>query len=414
MSGARQQRVRGARQPASEALADGAGERQQRLALAMRRDERLMRAVHPLAYPLLQAVPGPVRRVPGLGVVVKDAALVRQVLLDGDAFSKEGRGASSDLWTPVLGARVLVNMHGDDHRALRRRLAPIFAPAFVEPLARQALGPGVAELERRLLAGERVDLARYARRAASSAIALLVGLEREAVDDRLFQQIAGITGMVRLSRPTLTPAQVRSARAVLDELGEHAATAYRGDESTVPGRLRGLGLSEDEALGAVGAFLLTGTETVAAAIPRIVALLVDSGTLRETAEADAAERAIAEGLRWTTPTPVMLRSTTAARRLGRVAVAPGDRVILATYAADRAAGGFDPASDRAAALKQLWFGAGSHFCIGAPLAMAEIRLVLAALRRVEAASSGIHIAGRAPARRQLLAGYARLELEADR
>ena len=110
----------------------------------------------------------------------------------------------------------------------------------------------------------------------------------------------------------------------------------------------------------------------------------------------------------------MLRSTTAARRLGRVAVAPGDRVILATYAADRAAGGFDPASDRAAALKQLWFGAGSHFCIGAPLAMAEIRLVLAALCRVEAAGSGIRIAGRAPARRQLLAGYARLELEADR
>lgn len=388
------------------------GARQRRLALAMRRDERLMRAVHPVAYPLLHAVPGPVRRVPGLGVVVKDAALVRQVLLDGDAFSKEGRGASSDLWTPVLGARVLVNMHGEDHRALRRRLAPIFAPAFVEPLARQALGPGVAELERALLAGERVDLARHARQAASSAIALLVGLERAAVDDRLFQQIAGITGMVRLSRPSLTPAQVRSARAVLDELGEHAATAYRGDESTVPGRLRGLGLSEDEALGAVGAFVLTGTETIAAAIPRIVALLIDSGTLPEAADDETAERAIAEGLRWTTPTPVMLRSTTAARRLGRVAVAPGDRVILATYAADRAVGGFDPASDRAASLKQLWFGAGSHFCIGAPLAMAEIRLVLAGLRRVEAAGRSLRIAGRAPARRQLLPGYARLVLEA--
>ncbi len=378
----------------------------------MRRDERLMRAVHPIAYPLVQAVPGPVRRVPRLGVVVKDAALVRQVLLDGAGFSKQGRGASSDLWTPVLGARVLVNMHGEDHRALRRRLAPIFSPSFVEPLVEEALGEGAAEIERRLLAGERVDLAAHARRSASAAIALLVGLDRAAVDDRLFRQIAGITGMVRLSRPTLTAAQVRSARAVLDALGEHAAAAYRGDESTVPGRLRALGLSEDEALGAVGAFVLTGTETIAAAIPRIVALLLDSGTMQESIDADGAERAIAEGLRWTTPTPVMLRSTLEPRSIGRVAVQPGDRVILATYAADRASGGFDPASDQAASLKQLWFGAGAHFCIGAPLAMAEIRLALAALRRVESAGRRLRVVDRAPARGQLLPGYARLTLEA--
>ncbi|WP_241249056.1 cytochrome P450 [Agrococcus sp. KRD186] len=389
-----------------------ADDRRRRLALAMRRDERLMRAVHPIGYPLLQAVPGPVRRVPGLGVVVKDAALARQVLLDGDGFSKQGKGASSDLWTPVLGARVLVNMHGEDHRALRRRLAPIFSPSFVEPLVQQSLGPGAAAVERRLLAGERVDLAAHARRSASAAIALLVGLEREAVDDRLFRQIAGITGMVRLTRPTLSPAQVRSARAVLDSLGEHAAAAYRGDESTLPGRLRGLGLSEDEALGAVGAFILTGTETIAAAIPRIVALLADSGTLREARDEAGAERAIAEGLRWTTPTPVMLRSTIAERTIGALRVAPGDRVIIGTYAADRAAGGFDPASDRAASLKQLWFGAGAHFCIGAPLAMAEIRLALAALRRVEATGRTIGVVARTPARGQLLPGYARLILEA--
>ncbi|MCH1882422.1 cytochrome P450 [Agrococcus sp. ARC_14] len=387
-------------------------DRRQRLALAVRRDARLMRAVHPIAFPLVQAVPGPVRRVPGLGVVVKDAALVRQVLLDGEGFSKQGKGASSDLWTPVLGARVLVNMHGEDHRSLRRRLAPIFSPAFVEPLVQETLGEGAAELERRLLAGERVDLAAHARQSASAAIALLVGLERSAVDDRLFRQIAGITGMVRLSRPTLTAAQVRSARAVLDALGEHAAAAFRGDESTVPGRLRGLGLSEDEALGAVGAFVLTGTETIAAAIPRIVALLADSGTLGEPSDDEAAERATAEGLRWTTPTPVMLRSTLARRSIGPVAVAPGDRIIIATYAADRAAGGFDPASDRAVGLKQLWFGAGAHFCIGAPLAMAEIRLALAALRRVEAAGRAIRVVERAPARHQLLPGYARLVLEA--
>lgn len=391
------------------ALADG---RRRRLALAMRADERLMRAVHPIGYPLLEAVPGPVRRVPGIGVVVKDAALARQVLLDGEAFSKRGRGASSDLWTPVLGESVLVNMHGDDHRALRRRLAPIFAPAFVDPLVDAALGDRAAELERRLLAGERVDLAAHVREAAGAAIALLVGLDRGAIDDRLFREVTAITGMVRLTRPRFSPPQVQRARAALAELAEHSAAAYRGDESTVPGRLRGLGLDEREALGAVGAFVLTGTETIVSALPRLVALLVDSGTLPELVDDERSERAIAEGLRWTTPTPVMLRATLTPRELGPLRVEPGDRIVIATYAANRAAGGFDPAGPAATGLKQLWFGAGEHFCIGAPLAMAQLRLSLGALRRVEAAGHRIRIARRRAARRQLLPALAECVLEA--
>lgn len=387
-------------------------DRGRRLALAMRADERLMRAVHPIGYPLLEAVPGPVRRVPGIGVVVKDAGLARQVLLDGEAFSKRGRGASSDLWTPVLGESVLVNMHGDDHRALRRRLAPIFAPAFVDPLVQAALGDGAAELERRLLAGERVDLAAHVRQAAGAAIALLVGLDRGAIDDRLFREVTAITGMVRLSRPRFTPPQVRRARAALDELAEHSAAAYRGDESTVPGRLRGLGLDEREALGAVGAFVLTGTETIVSALPRLVALLVDSGTLGELVDDERCERAIAEGLRWTTPTPVMLRATLAPRELGPLRVRAGDRIVIATYAANRAAGGFDPAGSAATGLKQLWFGAGEHFCIGAPLAMAQLRLALGALRRVEADGRRIRIVERRAARGQLLPALAECVLEA--
>ena len=35
-------------------------------------------------------------------------------------------------------------------------------------------------------------------------------------------------------------------------------------------------LSEDEAMGAVGAFVLTGTETLVSYIPRLVAILIDS------------------------------------------------------------------------------------------------------------------------------------------
>nr|BFE50985.1 hypothetical protein GCM10017745_44120 [Saccharothrix mutabilis subsp. capreolus] len=83
--------------------------------------------------------------------------------------------------------------------------------------------------------------------------------------------------MIRLGRPSLTrrrcgTAGRRSARS------PPAARAYAdGDPATVPGRMRQLGLTEEEALGAVAAFVLTGTETLVSYLPRLVALLHDSG-----------------------------------------------------------------------------------------------------------------------------------------
>jgi cytochrome P450 len=171
--------------------------------------------------------------------------------------------------------------------------------------------------------------------------------------------------------------------------------------------MRALGLGEEEAMGAVGAFVLTGTETLVSYIPRLVALLIDSEWLPQLA-ADRAlvEPAIAEGLRVTTPSPVMLRSVIAPASIGSVAVRPGDRVILATFAANRALGPFDPDANVAATLRQLWFGAGTHFCLGAPLAMAQIRLVLDAILE----AGPLRIESRAAARGVLIPSYRSLRL----
>ncbi len=365
-----------------------------------------MRAAHPVVYPLLQTARRPVLRVPGLGVLVRDAALLRETLMDTATFTKTGPGSPSDLWTPVLGPAVLLNMEGADHLALRRKLGSLFAPAYVEPLAAASLP--TAQLTARLRAGESVDIVAEVKRYASAMIAQLVGLPLESLDDELFDRVSSITRFVRLARPRLTPAQVAVARGILDELTAHAREAYRvGDEQTVPGRMRALGLTEDEAMGAVGAFVLTGTETLVSYIPRLTAVLVDSGWLPLiAADRSLAEPAIAEGLRVTTPSPVMLRSVVARGAIGPVAVRPGDRIILATYAANRALGPFDPATNVAAQLKQLWFGAGTHFCLGAPLAMAQIRLTLDALLD----AGELRIADRAPARGVLIPSYSRLSV----
>lgn len=351
------------------------------MSLAAQWEERVMRAAHPVVYPALRMLRRPVQRVPGLGVLVRDAELLRGVLMDTATFTKNGPGAPSDLWTPVLGPAVLLNMEGAEHLALRRRLGPLFSPATIDPLVAASLGPAAAALTGRLRGGEPVDLVAEAKRNASRMITGLVGLDPEHVDDDLFARVSSITRFVRLARPRLTAPQVERAKAIVADLTAHARLAYRsGSDGTVPGRMRSLGLSEDEAMGAVAAFVLAGTETLVSYVPRLAALLHDSGwhgrLLEDRSQADAA---IAEGLRVTTPSPVMLRSVVQAGTIGGLAVRPGERIILITHAADNALGRFDPAANPAASLKQLWFGAGVHFCLGAPLAMAQIRLTLGAL-----------------------------------
>lgn len=391
-------------------------------------EHRVQTSAHPVAYRLLRAIAarGPVVRVPRVGVVVSDAALAREVLGDTTRFTKTGPGSPADLWTPVLGPSVLLNMEGPDHAALRRRLSGLFTPGYVAALCERVLKQPTAELTRRLGAGEEVDLVRVAQICAGAAICEIVGLP---VDPGRFAaahaEAAEVTSMVRLWRHSMTPRQVGRAREVLGRLTASAVTAYRqGGEETLPGRLRGLGLSEEEARGAVGAFLLTGTETLVSFIPRLIALCHDTGWLDRLAadaaagdgtagrapEADGAaglDAVVEEALRITVPSPVMLRSVARPAVIGGVTVAPGDRVVLATLLCAQAYGPFAPERPHPPEVRRLWFGAGPHFCLGMPLAMAQIRAVTGA---VLAAGPAV-VTGRRTARHVLIPGYARLNLK---
>jgi cytochrome P450 len=372
-------------------------------------ERRVQLGAHPVAYPLVRALArlGPVVRVPGIGVVVSDAATARAVLTDGATFTKTGPGSPADLWTPVLGPSVLLNMEGAAHAALRRRLAGLFTPGYVAALCARALGDPLAALGRRLAAGEPVDLVGEVQRLAGAVICELVGLppdpHRTAV---AFADGTAVTSMVRLGRRRLTDRQARRARTVLAGLTAPAVAAYRdGDPATVPGRMRELGMTEAEARGAVGAFVLTGTETLVSYVPRLVALAHDTGWLARAA-ADPATRAavVDEALRVTVPSPVMLRSVAAPGAVGAVRVRPGDRVVIATLSCARAYGPFDPARQHPPELRRLWFGAGPHFCLGAPLAMAEIDAVFGAVL----AAGPVRVLRRRVARRVLIPGYAEL------
>lgn len=373
-------------------------------------ETRLYLTAHPVAYPLLRGVArrGPIVRVPGVGVVVNDAALAREILMDGETFRKDGPGSPGELWTPVLGPSVLLNMEGDAHRALRRRLTELFTPSSTEALCARVLAEPLAALSDRLARGAAVDLVDAARVMAGTVIGEVIGLEggTEAVYRDLFEQGEKIVSMVSLRTRRLSPSKARRARAVLDPLGDIAAKSYlAGDESTVMGQMRVLGLSRDEARGAAGAFFLTGTETVATLLPRLIALLADHGQLgRVAADPTLLDRAVEEAMRVATPTPVMLRSVHRPAAVGGAAVRPGDRVLIATHNCCRAHGPFDLDRPHPPELRRLWFGAGPHFCIGYPLAMAQIRLVA----RTLLAAGPLTVTRRAAARNVLIPTYRHL------
>ncbi|WP_308250652.1 cytochrome P450 [Nonomuraea rhizosphaerae] len=373
---------------------------------SMSPETRLHLAAHPFAYPLMRLLArlGPVVRVPGLGVVVNDAATARRVLMDG-RFRKDGPGSPGDLWTPVLGPSVLLNMEGEPHAALRAKLAPLFTPSSVAALVADVLAEPLEELRVRLAKGDTVDLVDEMRLLAGAVICRAVGLGEvsAARARRLFADGERVVSMVSLRTRRLSPRQAAVAREVLDGIGDIAQAAYdAGDPATVMGRMRELGLSAAEARGAAGAFFLTGTETVATFVPRLVALLHD----HDISDVDL-DRAIEEAMRVTTPTPVMLRSVARPVRVGRVLASPGDRVVIVTHNCARAYGPFDPSRPHPPELRRLWFGAGPHFCIGYPLALAEIRAVARVVLE-----RPVEVVSRRAARGVLLPTYERLLVRA--
>lgn len=357
------------------------------VARARRHELALLVAARPALAALLVAgrAACPLRRLPRLGWVSADPVVARAVLNDHRHFTLLAEGGVGHLWTQVLGPWVLDLFDGPGHHDLRTRARDLFTASTAAELVDAAWGARLAAARATLAAGTELDVADLARVLVGRMLANLLGMpdtgdtgarELFATGERLAAVALGSA-----ADTTLSPARVAQARGIVADLTRGVPAAWRAaSPATLLGRCRELGLGRRESTGLAALLMVAGTETAASAMARTVALLHDTGAQhRLLADPARLPDAVREGLRVTTPAPVIGR---AVRRDVTVAgrdLRAGERILLLTWTANNAAGSFDLDRGYLQENRQLWFGAGRHLCLGAPLARAELAALLTTL-----------------------------------
>ena len=201
----------------------------------------------------------------------------------------------------------------------------------------------------------------------------------------------GLDSLMSEPDPAEQAEQMRASdefRAYFHELAEKRRAQPRDDlmSALVAAEESGDRLSMDELASTALLLLIAGHETTVSLIGNaMLALLRVPGLLDRVRESpDLADGIVEEVLRLDPPVQLTMRTALEDVDLPGGTVKAGGSVILLIAAANRDASAladplaFDPDRDDA---QHLSFGGGIHFCLGAPLARLEGRIVVAELAR---------------------------------
>ncbi|MFC9998431.1 cytochrome P450 [Nocardia sp. NPDC127526] len=376
---------------------------------AVRHELALLAAGQPWLPALLLAgrAAKPIRKVPKLGWFVADPLVARQIYNDSAHFSIVAEGAAGHWWAQVIGDWVEDLFEGPGHTELRNQVRDLFIAKHTDALVQRVLGPALQEIASELSAGRTVDIAERARVLVGRSVSDLVGMEPADIsaifaDGRLvtghgpgepddpdepfrilFDHVEELVnlGIGTMASTTLDPVAVERARTLATKLASSVPAAYaRADGNTTLGRCRELGLRLEHASGLAILMAVAGTDTLASAMTRMVAILHDSG--EQHALLAAPERtpdAVRETLRVTSPAYLVGRSVTADVEVAGRRLRAGEHVKILTWSINNAVGDFRVHRDYVPETRQLWFGGGRHLCLGAQLVHSELEALLEAL-----------------------------------
>jgi cytochrome P450 len=357
---------------------------------------------------------GPITRVPRLGWVVTDPVLARLVLNDHARFGMTGEGGVGHMWSQLFGEEMGRFFGGARHTEVRTKARDLFTEESARELVERSQGAHYAALAERLAGGETVDVADSTRVLSGRLVSDLLGLPTDRDDDAYREVFAAGERLAALAMGTTASTELDSgvlgqARAIVDDITAGVDDAYRtAGTGTILGRCRDMDLGLPLARGLATLLAIAGTETGASGTSRTVALLHDTGQQRSLlADPSLMDNAVREGLRVSTPAPVIGRhvardATIAGRRLRE-----GDRILLLTYLATNNVGPFDIRRDYVPETRQLWFGGGRHLCLGAAVARTQIARMLQTLH---AQGRPYQVVSRRAATRVLVPTYASLRV----
>ena len=366
---------------------------------------------------------GPVVYIPRIGYVVNSAEISRKILLDEVHFSKNGPGAAGAFWTQILGEKALTNMEGEEHRQFRAMLSTAFSDAGMIGVDLEILQRRSASLCRSLQNGETVDLVRFARLLTAESIFYVLGIAPEeppSDEDYLsiFEHCDRLGEGVRIDTSRLSDDKVSRAQHELDQLTDPARSCYENGQirtDSVIHLMSKAGMKFEDMRAIVAVLLLIGTGTVSNAIPRTVALLIDSGELgRLRMHPELMPKALDEGLRYVLPSPIILRSVARNTHIDGHHFKAGSRVAILLYNIMRdpkhypGSRKFDITREQPAETRQLWFGAGPHFCPGIELTRRQMGAVINALIHTP---GDVKIVKRRYRRKAFLPSYSKLDLK---
>jgi cytochrome P450 len=279
----------------------------------------------------------------------------------------------------------MLDVEPPDHTRLRRLVSKAFTPRMAEGL-RPRIREMVEGLVAALVAKGGGDLiAEVAEPLPVTVIAEMLGIP-ESDRGLLRPWSAQICGMYELDPPLEAQhTAVRAAVEFSDYLRVLARSRGDGDD-LISALTRVEGLSEDELIGTCVLLLNAGHEATVNATGNAWRALFHHPEALEELRADHSliPGAVEELLRYDTPAPMFERWVLEDIEVEGMAVPRGDEVALLFASANRDPATFtdpDTLNLTRDPNPHIGFGAGIHFCLGAPLARIELAESMGALLR---------------------------------
>ena len=322
----------------------------------------------------------PAQNLDVAGVTVLGYDECQTVLTHPENFSSS---IYENIMGPVMG-KTLLEQEGDEHRASRALVSPLFRAKLLERWRAELVELVVHELIDGFAPQGKADLVRQFTFAFPvQVIARLMGLPRE--DYVRFQQLS-----IELLSVVYNWDIGMAASATLKEyFGEILAQRRRDPQDDLISTLAeseidGERLTDDEIFAFLLLILPAGVETTYRASGNLLVAMLTEPTLMRSVRDDRSmlRGAIEEALRWEPPISTVVRVATKDSELGGIAIPKGTNISVSVAAANRDPAHypdpdrFDPTRKNIA---HLTFGAGPHVCLGMPLARMETTVAINAL-----------------------------------